>query len=653
MKRLHFLAATLLACAVLGDVCGAEASSNLPAQRLDRWSKGQVEAIQINRAFPSAPGASTVRVQEGMRLDTLALPVRGAVVGLGVSGNVQLGGKRSLVRVVLLDRDLKEYLVYEGYPLLAPTTASRSLRIVCRETCILPAVIPSALRIETIDATISIKSVDLIGAPRAAFNAHELAARASSARQTQEREIVETLNAQIRAEGLRWSAGETSMSKMTWAERRALFPCALSRHHASPLPTVPNLQGLEYYRGGIFQFQPTSGIQPPAQSSASLVHAFDWRARHGANDPSSPYFDADSAGSGWMTSVKSQRCADCWAHCVSGAVEANANLYFNRHVNLDLAEQQLVSCAQAGGCSGGSPDRACRYVRDAGVVDEACFPETGLDEPCANRCASPLELVRIADYESFAPVSAENIQRRLIQGGPLTFGIISWWHCMVLVGYETDVADGQPIWTLKNSWGAGWGENGYARLKVEIADIYVANQLLLPVLSLMQEYPIACRDEDGDGYYNWGTSPQQPSLCGKVPLVNDCNDWDPRVSLQKEDGSCVPACKVTISQLVAQPNALWPPNNKMVKVNVNAVAGDSCDSKPVCRIISVTSDERAADPAKPDWQISGDLAVMLRAARAGSGDGRSYIIGVRCVDTLRNSARKDVTVNVPHDQRSR
>ena len=102
MKRLHFVAATLLACAVFGDVCGAERSSNLPAQHLDMWSKGPIEAIQIDRAFPSAPGASTVRVEEGIRLDTLVLPVRDAVVGLGVTGTVQLGGKRSLVPVVLL-----------------------------------------------------------------------------------------------------------------------------------------------------------------------------------------------------------------------------------------------------------------------------------------------------------------------------------------------------------------------------------------------------------------------------------------------------------------------------------------------------------------------------------------------------------------------
>ena len=658
LKR-HVRAASWLATLVTGlvavsaEVCGAEPSANLPTQHLDRWAKGPIEAMQINATFPSAPGASTARADQGMRLEALALPVRHAVVGLGVTGTVQLGGKRSLVRVVLLDRDLKEYLVFEGYPLLAPTTPSRSLRVACRETCILPAVIPSALRIETIDATITVKSVDLSVAPRAALNARELATRARSARQIQESEIVSTLNAHIRAKGLRWTAGETSLSKMTWAEKRMLVPCALSRQQPAPPPTVPNLQGFDYYRGGIFQLPPTGASQPPSQSSASLVPAFDWRARHGANDPTSPYYDGDPTGSGWMTSVKMQRCGDCWAHCVNGAVEANANLYLNRHVDLDLAEQELVSCARAGGCAGGYPDGACGYVRDTGVVDEQCFPESGLDEPCSNRCPSPLELIRIHDYESFVPASAADIQRRLIQRGPLTFGIAAWRHVMVLVGYGTDVADGQPIWTLKNSWGPDWGENGYGRIKAGLSDIAWTIDLMSPVYSLIQNYPIACRDEDRDGYYSWGTAPQQPTDCASAPSINDCNDWDPKVALQKDDGSCVPACKVIISQLVAQPAVLWPPNNKMATVRVSAVADDTCDTKPVCGIVSVTSNERAVDPAKPDWQVVDDLTVNLRAARAGSGEGRSYTIAVRCVDPLGNSASKNATVTVPHDQGSR
>ena len=71
-----------------------------------------------------------------------------------------------------------------------------------------------------------------------------------------------------------------------------------------------------------------------------------------------------------------------------------------------------------------------------------------------------------------------------------------------------------------------------------------------------------------------------------------------------------------------------------------------------CRIVSVDSSEPDTRPgAGPDWEITGDLTVRLRAERSGPGPGRAYTITVECRDGAGNRTAGTATVAVPHDQR--
>lgn len=104
----------------------------------------------------------------------------------------------------------------------------------------------------------------------------------------------------------------------------------------------------------------------------------------------------------------------------------------------------------------------------------------------------------------------------------------------------------------------------------------------------------------------------------------------------------------------ANPATLWPPNHKMVGVTVHAQVFDACDAT-TWKITGVTSNEavnaHGSGNTAPDWVITGDHTVNLRAERSGNGHGRIYTISLRATDAAGNlSLTKTVTVTVPKSQ---
>lgn len=109
-----------------------------------------------------------------------------------------------------------------------------------------------------------------------------------------------------------------------------------------------------------------------------------------------------------------------------------------------------------------------------------------------------------------------------------------------------------------------------------------------------------------------------------------------------------------IASVKATPNTLWPPNHKMVTVNVSAVVTDRCGAA-TWKIIGVKSNEPVNGTGdgntSPDWQITGDHTVSLRAERSGNGSGRIYTITIQGSDANSNlSSTKSITVTVPKSQ---
>ena len=96
-----------------------------------------------------------------------------------------------------------------------------------------------------------------------------------------------------------------------------------------------------------------------------------------------------------------------------------------------------------------------------------------------------------------------------------------------------------------------------------------------------------------------------------------------------------------IKSIKADPRRLWPPDGRLVPVTLDVRVSDC---SPVdCRIISVESSDPVGN--EPDWEITGNLTVNLRAERSGRRD-RVYTITVECRDAVGNTSQDTVKVRV-------
>ncbi len=255
---------------------------------------------------------------------------------------------------------------------------------------------------------------------------------------TTESEDIIRISSAIEIKDAGWDCGPTSVSGLTPTEKRLL---------SLPDP-IPEPDGMI--------------VMAPSMQALEYEEAFDWR-------------DYDA-----VTPVKSQgSCGSCWAFSAIGAVESAVLIYTEK--NLDLSEQHLISsCCSAGSCSGGWPDWALKYVRDTGAPDEACYPNVAQNTAC-DPCEGWQDRAwKIKDYVYIQPTK-EDFQWALKEYGPLSVVLTvptDWYfyrsgvyspvmdvgwanHAVLLTGWD----DSDGCWIIKNSWGAGWGEHGYARVK--------------------------------------------------------------------------------------------------------------------------------------------------------------------------------------------
>jgi len=354
------------------------------------------------------------------------------VTSIAVSGNITFNSDTSFVRIIVDDGKGNTYMLYETYPML---TAEKSFNFdyECEETSFLNDYVPVELQIQIRDANISISRISLSNEKN--NRARELN---QSKRLEKNSQKLAAIQEHIRQKGLLWTADETEFSKMSYSNKAQCWGMNYSSF------------GFEYYAGGIYSIFAPSDF--PRIGSPSICHNFvdnfDWRSRHGANNPSSPYYDGDTIGSGWMTKVVCQgegcwynnhfhcnisettcnswggiyrTAPTCWIFGPVAQVEALVNLYYNQHVDVKLSEQYVV--CKYSTIHAGSPGTTLNYFINEGIPDDDCLTYSASLDNCADLCSNPAERIWINSQTSHGSnIDHDDLKRLLIQKGPLATG---------------------------------------------------------------------------------------------------------------------------------------------------------------------------------------------------------------------------------------
>lgn len=210
------------------------------------------------------------------------------------------------------------------------------------------------------------------------------------------------------------------------------------------------------------------GCKSFASTASGAPASIDWRSK------------------GVVNPVRDQgQCGSCWAFATTANAESAWALAKGQL--LDLSEEYLVDCAQGVGyynmgCNGGNPDSAFKYMIANGQCSESSYPYVAGTTKTAGSChtcssvakfsacydVTPNDQVALKGAVAKQPVAiAIEADTRYFQsysGGILTSTSCgqNLDHAVIAIGFGEE--NGIKYWTVRNSWGTTWGEQGYIRI---------------------------------------------------------------------------------------------------------------------------------------------------------------------------------------------
>lgn len=105
---------------------------------------------------------------------------------------------------------------------------------------------------------------------------------------------------------------------------------------------------------------------------------------------------------------------------------------------------------------------------------------------------------------------------------------------------------------------------------------------------------------------------------------------------------------IDCSKATPSASVIWPPNHKMVPVDINGIV--AADGSALTVAITAIQQNEPLGPQEIDGSGIGTPTAEVRAERDGDGNGRIYQIGFSATDTSGGTCTGSVLVSVPHDQ---
>lgn len=337
------------------------------------------------------------------------------------------------------------------------------------------------------------------------------------------------LNQEIKKKKNTWEAGRTSVSELSDFAKQMRLGCLDDPKELNFTERAAiSLENLSKMKDAV-------GLNLPVKT--------DWR---------------NVKGDCYITPIKDQgNCGSCVAFGVIGTLESRIRIFAKAPYNREkgsiiplLSEAQLFFCgASAEGYNCGSGwyiSSALQYCRISGVAPASDFPYKDKNQSCKISPGWQQRTTKIVDYRNIRDTT--QMKKWLVEKGPLVtcFDVYDDFfsykkgvyqrvsnkreggHCIVCIGYD----DNQKAWICKNSWGKGWGMDGYFLIGYGECGIDASMQ----GIDLFSDiYPLYNDLVVRDNIFDFGQSPVSGELTVSPDIIPNGTELFPDIDILRDN----------------------------------------------------------------------------------------------------------------------